>query len=164
MTGLFFILLATGLLLIGAEIFLPGGLAGVLGGLSLLGAAVVAFGAFGVQVGLLAALGILVLSAICLAVWIVFFPRTRMGRKLTLESDGKDFKATPEAEARQWEGRTGQTITDLRPAGIARIGGQRVDVVTESDWIPANTPIVILRAEGNRIIVRRENTPAGTNP
>src|SRR5690606_35789518 len=34
-------------------------------------------------------------------------------------------------------GATGVALTDLRPAGSARIGDERVDVVADSSWIPA---------------------------
>ena len=51
MTQLFIGLLLTGLLLIGVEIYLPGGVVGVLGAMALTGAGVVGFRAFGFQGG-----------------------------------------------------------------------------------------------------------------
>ena len=41
----------------------------------------------------------------------------------------------------------------LRPAGVASIDGQRVDVLTEGDFVPAGTPIRVTRVEGARIFV-----------
>ena len=51
-------------------------------------------------------------------------------------------------------GKSGTAITDLRPAGTALIGDERIDVVSESEWISAGTPVRVLSAEGYRHIVR----------
>ncbi len=51
-------------------------------------------------------------------------------------------------------GKHGTAITDLRPAGTALIGDERIDVVSESEWINAGTPVKVLSAEGYRHIVR----------
>jgi membrane-bound serine protease (ClpP class) len=50
-------------------------------------------------------------------------------------------------------GATGIALTDLRPAGAARVGEERLDVVADSDWIPAGTPVRVVRAEGYRHVV-----------
>ena len=92
MVELFAILIIAGLFLIGAEIFLPGGIIGFIGGMCLLGAVVVGFVAFGVQGGILASLFIIFLAGVCLVIWIKYFPKTRMGRSLTLSDDGKAFQ------------------------------------------------------------------------
>jgi membrane-bound serine protease (ClpP class) len=52
-------------------------------------------------------------------------------------------------------GQTGVASTDLRPAGIATIAGERVDVVTEGDFISNGTPIAVMRVDGNRVVVRK---------
>jgi hypothetical protein len=59
--------------------------------------------------------------------------------------------------------------TDLRPAGTALIGRERVDVVTEGPWIEVNTPIQVVRAESYRHVVRVLESPgldggSGTAP
>lgn len=49
----------------------------------------------------------------------------------------------------------GRSVTDLRPAGMAEINSQRVDVVTDGEYIDADTPIVVTDVSGNRIIVEQ---------
>jgi membrane-bound serine protease (ClpP class) len=49
----------------------------------------------------------------------------------------------------------GKSVTDLRPAGMAQINSQRVDVVTDGEYIDADTPIVVTDVSGNRIIVEQ---------
>ena len=48
----------------------------------------------------------------------------------------------------------GTTITDLRPSGTAMFGDERIDVVSESEWITEGTPVRVISAEGYRHIVR----------
>lgn len=52
-------------------------------------------------------------------------------------------------------GHQGVAATDLRPAGVARVDGQRIDVVTEGEWLSAGDPVVVLSDEGYRRVVRR---------
>ena len=48
----------------------------------------------------------------------------------------------------------GVAITSLRPAGVGLFADERVDVVSESEWIEEGTPIRIMSAEGYRHVVR----------
>ena len=50
-------------------------------------------------------------------------------------------------------GLTGVAVTDLRPAGAGQFGDERLDVVSDNQWISAGTPIRIVRSEGYRHIV-----------
>ena len=51
-------------------------------------------------------------------------------------------------------GQEGKALTILRPAGKADFSGVTVDVVTEGEFIPKDTPIGVIRVEGSRVIVR----------
>jgi membrane-bound serine protease (ClpP class) len=51
-------------------------------------------------------------------------------------------------------GVVGKAITDLRPSGTGIFGDERIDVVSESEWITEGTPIRIISAEGYRHVVR----------
>jgi membrane-bound serine protease (ClpP class) len=51
-------------------------------------------------------------------------------------------------------GATGVAVTDLRPAGVARFGEEKVDVVAESEYIAAGTPVRVITEEGYRHVVR----------
>ena len=42
----------------------------------------------------------------------------------------------------------------LRDAGVADIEGERVDVVTEGEYVPAGTLVEVLELEGNHLVVR----------
>lgn len=145
-------LLAAGALLIGAEIFVPGAVLGTLGGIALFAAVIVAFD-IGSACGFYTLFGVLILTVLTVAVWIKFFPRSGIGRKMTLSEDGKTFKASDSKQA--LVGQAGTTVSQLRPAGFALIGGKRMDVVTEGGIVEQNQPIKVVKVEGNRIVVRK---------
>jgi membrane-bound serine protease (ClpP class) len=60
----------------------------------------------------------------------------------------------PEARA-SLRGATGVAISALRPGGVAEIDGERVDVVSQGDYITAGEPIEVVADEGYRRVVRR---------
>ena len=157
------LLFALGLILVGLEIFLvPGfGITGIVGimallaglGLSLVGAGATwdsMLTAFG-QV----ALAILV-AVVATLLLLRYFPRLPFGKRLVLETklQANEGYASSAVEDRRWLGKRGTAATDLRPAGIAHFNGQRVDVVSEGDFIEAGQPIEVARVDGNRIVVR----------
>lgn len=149
---LLIVLLAAGMLLVGAEIFVPGAILGSLGGLSLFGAVIVAFG-ISSQVGFYTLFGVLILTVLTVTAWIKLFPRSRVGQGMTLNASGTAFKATDSKQALL--GKTGVAHSELRPAGFAMIEGQRIDVVAEGGIIDKDHPIVVVKVEGNRVVVRK---------
>jgi membrane-bound serine protease (ClpP class) len=163
------LLVALGLILLALEIFvLPGfGVAGVLGivallaglALSLVGAgatgALVVWAVGRVALSLLIAIGA---SLILLRL----VPHLPYGRTLVLATDldaRAGYASAPETD-RKWVGARGTAATPLRPAGIAWLQGERVDVVSQGDYIEADVPIEVVRVDGNRIVVRP--TPGGS--
>lgn len=51
-------------------------------------------------------------------------------------------------------GSEGVAITDLRPSGTGLFEDERLDVVSESEWIEEGTPIRVVSSEGYRHVVR----------
>jgi membrane-bound serine protease (ClpP class) len=153
---LFAILLISGLILIGAEIFVPGGIVGSIGVLALLGAVAMGFVAFG-QLGWIVAAAVIVLGTIAIILWIKIFPRSRMGRKMTVEHDLSACKAI-DVRLEDLLGQKGTAVSDLRPAGYAMLGTRRVDVVTEGGMISKGTPVEVVRVEGVRVVVKPQQS------
>jgi membrane-bound serine protease (ClpP class) len=162
------LLAAVGIVLLAVEVFLlPGfGIAGMLGivalvgglGLTLVGAGAT-WGAVVAASGRVA-LSLLLAIGASLALLRVF-PKLPIGRRLVLDTElpvKAGFGSAPEAD-RRWLGRRGVSLSPLRPAGIAEIEGERVDVVSQGDLIEAGQPIEVVRVEGNRVVVRRLRSP-----
>ena len=87
-----------------------------------------------------------------------YFPRTRLGRRLTLRlSQQKDAGYHAGGEATVRVGDTGEELTSLRPSGLARVGGRRVDAVTEGAFIVEGARIVVVQTDGMRVVVRQHD-------
>lgn len=52
-------------------------------------------------------------------------------------------------------GAVGTALSDLRPSGVADIGGQRRDVVTTGEYVARGDSVEVVREEGYRTVVRR---------
>lgn len=52
-------------------------------------------------------------------------------------------------------GYDGAAVTTLRPAGVAQLGGDRFDVITDGEFIQAGESVKVVRVEGRKIIVRK---------
>lgn len=136
------------------------------------------FGVAGVAGLLLIAWGVLLISVdftqattalvLALAASVVFFfvllslfRRFNVWNKLTLRT--KQHKESgyvaPSIDLNLHTGKTGKALTPLRPSGTAEIRGQRLDVVTEGEFLPAGTPVEVIRVEGGRVIVRAATEP-----
>lgn len=153
--GFLFLLIVIGLLLIVAEVFFVSlGALGGLAALSLLSAIVLAFTHHGQAIGFL----FLAMAAIGapLVAWLALraLPNTRLGQHLILSGPKPEevAGAAPE-DLRALVGQEGVTESVLRPSGIARIAGRRVDVVSRGEMIEPGTPIRVLFVEGSRVVV-----------
>lgn len=51
-------------------------------------------------------------------------------------------------------GAEGVALSTLRPAGVAEIGGERMDVVTAGDFIEPGKPVRVTLVDGTRIVVK----------
>ena len=54
-------------------------------------------------------------------------------------------------------GREGKTLTDLKPSGSAMIDGERVDVVSDGEFIPKESNVVVSKHEGLRVLVEKSD-------
>ena len=51
-------------------------------------------------------------------------------------------------------GKEGVTVSYLRPSGIALLGGKRLTVIAEGEFIEAQRPIKVVEARGSRVVVK----------
>lgn len=154
-TTFYFILVIAGVLLISAETIVPGGILGIFGGAALLTAAVVGWMKFPEPYNYLGIAGVIVLTIALVILWLRILPKTG----ISLSQDAGDFKA-PKGKTEIAVGTVCETLSPLRPSGLALLDGKRIDVITEGDWIDAHTQVKVIRTEGCRIFVREENAAA----
>jgi membrane-bound serine protease (ClpP class) len=131
----------------------PGhGAPGILGGIMLLAAVLLAFGIPFFIIALQTVATAIVLTVIVF--WMVSraMPENAWLSRLTfLGAQGAEYVAS--ADHTQLRGQRGFAASYLRPAGVALIDGQRVDVLTQGEFIPEGTPIRVTRVEGARVFV-----------
>jgi membrane-bound serine protease (ClpP class) len=161
------LLAAAGLVLLAVEVFLiPGfGVTGALGIAALLGALALSMTGPGdtATVIVQAVMRIVIALSVSLLASLVllrFLPKLPFARRLILQTDlgsGPEHGSAPETDLR-WLGKQGLAASQLRPAGIAEIEGERVDVVADGVLIEAGERIEVMRVDGNRIVVRRVRT------
>jgi membrane-bound serine protease (ClpP class) len=158
------LLVGSGLALLVLEVFvIPGfGLAGVLGiGALLAGLSLSLVGGGATWEFVFQAVGRVIISIllalVASLVMLRFLPRLPFGRRLILETGlaaGEGYASAPAGDS-NWLGKGGTAVSALRPAGIADIDGERVDVVSDGEFIDSGARIVVTRVDGNRIVVRR---------
>lgn len=162
------LLLGLGMIAIAVEVLvLPGfGVAGVLGIVAVAGAVVLAMvGSAPTGSDVLQALAVLGASlVITTAVAYAFFRHVpNSGRFAGLFLRGGMDRAEGYISAPPREdlvGRNGVALTDLRPAGTARFGDERIDVVTEGEYLSQGSPVRVIRSEGYRHVVAGVEGPA----
>ncbi len=147
-------LVLAGTVLMALEIFVPGGIAGLFGGLLFLLAAWHAFVRFDGWTGMVLAIVAIVAACAFVTLVVAVFPRTKVGKKLSLPADLGESRADDLSLA-ALAGAEGVAETALRPAGFAVLGGRRVDVVAQGGEIPAGAPVRVVEVEGNRVVVAR---------
>jgi membrane-bound serine protease (ClpP class) len=142
------------------EIFIPGGILGIFGAAAWIAAAIVGFSSFPAPWNLLSAVALLFAGVLTFVVWIRYFPKSRIGKSLSLDEDGADFKAHT-ADEKMEIGTVGEALSDLRPSGVARFDGKRIDVVADGEWIEAGSAIKISSTADGHISVVQFNETAG---
>lgn len=155
-TLLFSLFTILAFLLFVSEVFVPGGVLGALGVVSLLAGCGFAIAAFGPSSGIIVSLFLVLITLGGFMLWLMKMPDSRIGKRFSLESSLSTAKAsTSESDL---VGKTGQAETDLRPSGFARVNSKRLDVVAARGFIERGTPIEITEVHGSRIVVREADS------
>jgi membrane-bound serine protease (ClpP class) len=154
------LLLILGLGLIVAEVFFPGfGVLAVLATAAIVGSLVMAF-----QESTAAGVRFLIATVVMVPVVIVLgfklFPKSPFGKRMV--AGGLSFGSQASLDQRDLAlvGQDGTIEADCRPAGMARIDGRRVDVVTRGEWLESGARVRVVEVQGNRVVVARREEKA----
>ena len=159
-------LCAAGLAAIIVEFFVPAaGIVGLLGFGSIVGGIVVAYSNYGPVVGSIYLITMVIITPAIIAIYFKIFPKSFVGKWLILGGVAQSGKLTGTTSDSRGEdkiseqdelvGRTGTTVSMLRPSGTVRIEGKRYSVVTGGEFVDRGEVVVVTRVAGNRIHVRK---------
>lgn len=150
------VLLVAGVVLVGLEIVVPGGILGSIGIISLIAGFFFFLGggwdAFVIVGGTVA-----VLAAICaLLFWLI--PSSVSWNPFVLREKQKNSEGyTGAGDYSAYLGKKGKVIAPLRPAGTVIIDGERMDVVSFGDYIDKDVEIEVVKIEGSKLLVKQVN-------
>lgn len=138
----------------------PGhGAPGVLGGAVLLLSVLLAFGTPMIFIAMQTVATAIVVTIILFYLATRIFPENAWIAKLTFAgAQGADYVTSTDFSS--LAGKSGVAASFLRPSGVALVDGQRVDVLTQGEFIHEGTPIRVTRVEGARIFVEPITLPS----
>ena len=150
-----FVLLIIGAALIVIEFFVPGGILGGLGTMSIIVSLFMA-------TDNIFALSLSLLIAITLTILVAVYLYKRIGLQKGLlrhiilaDRETVDKGYVSSVSRNQLVGLTGRALTPLRPSGTGLFEGERLDIVSVGNFIRQNDRIEIISVNGSRIVVQR---------
>jgi len=82
-------------------------------------------------------------------------PHSPLAKHMVARGLSFESSAATDPRDRVLVGREGVVESTLRPAGMARIDGRRVDVISRGERIDAGELVRVVEVEGNRVVVAR---------
>lgn len=155
--GLIILLCAAGLLLLILEIFLPSHGLLTVAGLAFLGVAVYkTFASYGEHAGLLAILACFILLPTMGYFSVKYWRLTPIGRKIAPPNPQLTSAdaANPVDDLSKLIGRTGKTVSPLRPVGICDFNGKRISCVSQLGSVEAGVDVVGIRIQSGNLTVK----------
>jgi membrane-bound ClpP family serine protease len=142
-----------GALLLAAEIFLPGVVAGIMGALALLGGSILSFREFGFAGGLAASGGAVALLILMLYLELVVLPRTAFGRRMVVQATVDATSQPPLASLAAVVDKPAEALTTLAPSGFVLIEGRRYEAFCRSGHAAKGALLRVVGVDNFRVIV-----------
>lgn len=152
---LILILFLVGVILFAAELFVPGGILGLAGGICLLLASLVVGFQYGATLGLIALILSLLTMVAVFFLEVKFLSKTKLGRRFLLEEEITACSSSHLEEAKSLIGQTGAALTVLSPSGYVSIDERRYEAVSQSGFISVGTMISVVDATAFQLTVKR---------
>lgn len=161
------IMFVAGIILLFLEIFvIPGfGVAGILGIILIIASMFSAllgnmpvFDFTDISEAIIQLTASLVGSIILVFIIVKYLPKSSRFSKMVLSEEEKsDDGFTSRPSKKNLIGEVGIALTTLRPAGTAIFNGEKVDVVTDGEYLENGSKIKVIRVEGIRVVVQKVN-------
>jgi len=151
------IFLFIGIALIIVEYFIPGGIIGSFAFVALVISFIMAIG--DLQLAIIAiSIALLLSVALFIVMSKVFQKKVLFYSVFVLKDATSTDEGYVSTESRvDLLGKTGRCLTGLRPAGTVEIDGERIDAISEGDFIIPGVEVEVVLVEGIRVVVRAVN-------
>jgi membrane-bound serine protease (ClpP class) len=149
------LLFLLGLVFLFIEIFAPGGVFGVIGGLTFVAGIVVAGSQYGLRGGLIA--GAVAIVAVCATLYaeLVWLPKTRFAQRFAVRSTSGATINQVHAEAAAVVGKTAEAVTTLAPSGYVSVEGRRYEAFCQSGLAEKGAQLRVTGLDNFRVIVTK---------
>jgi membrane-bound ClpP family serine protease len=152
MTAVFSFFIAA-VVLVAAEIVVPGGVLGVAGGICLLGGVISAYVHWGMVGGSVATGIALLVGAVTIYLEFVWLPKSRLARKFFM-AETVAGRSQPEiAERAAVVGREAVAVTTLSPSGYVELDGRRYEAFSQSGHAVAGVRVKVQEVDNFRLLV-----------
>ena len=149
------LLFVLGLVFMFFEVFTPGPVFGILGGVTLMGGIAVAAVNYGGMGGLLA--GVVALVAVCATLYaeLVWLPKTRFAQRFSVRSTSGTTIVQQSVDAAAVVGKTAEAVTTLAPSGYVSIEGRRYEAFCQSGHAVRGAQLRVTGLDNFRLIVTK---------
>lgn len=148
------ILFLLGVLLLAGEVFVPGAILGSIGALCMFAGCWVAFAQLGMTGGLVATVLALVLLSVTFYIELVWLPKTRLGKKLIVQT-AIEATSQPPLAGQAVIGKAAQAVTPLVPSGYVLVEGKRYEAFSPAGHVAAGTALRVTGLDNFRLIVTK---------
>lgn len=151
------VLFLIGMALLIIELFLPGfGVSGICGILCLVAVIVIQFTTNRASVAWIVTGTILLILLLMILLFMRSLKKGMLFRSpIVLKEQIEAEAIKPSSESlEELIGKTGKTVTPLRPSGIVLIDGKRYSVETQATFVDKDAEVTVLAVDGTKITVR----------
>jgi len=153
--NLILLLFVMGVILLAGEVFVPGAVLGIIGALLMAVGCVLSFQQLGSAGGLAATSIAVALLMLTLYVELVWLPKTRLGRKLIVQSTVDATSQPPVADKAAVVGKMAEAVTPLVPSGYVLVDGRRYEAYSQSGHIDKGAQLRVAGLDAFRLIVTK---------
>ncbi|MFT3784018.1 MAG: NfeD family protein [Nibricoccus sp.] len=146
---------AVGILLLAAEIVVPGAILGVIGGVVMFVGVLLAFGTLGAGGGVIATLIAVLALGATVYLELVWLPKSRFARSLSASTTIHATSQPALANVSDVVGREAVAQTILAPSGYVTVEGRRYEAYSQSGHVPAGARLRVVGLDNFRLIVSK---------
>ena len=150
------LLFLLGLVFLFFEVFTPGPIFGILGGLTLIGGVAMAATNYGGSGGLLAAVSAIGAVGATLYAELVWLPKTRFAQKLSIKSTSGSINRQPPVPPGEVVGKTAEALTTLAPSGYVLVEGRRYEAFSQSGHVACGEQLLVTGLDNFHLTVTKK--------